>query len=181
MLRLWCGEGTRSAGYRGPPGEVLARNEQFCRDLAGERFFTIIYGILDLPTRRLCYASGGHNPALVLSAGGAVKKLASTGPVLGVLEDASFDECELQLAPHDRLLVYSDGITEASNAAGQQFGIDRIVAAVEGGRSIQDSLDVLMDRVEQWAQPAGLEDDASCLAAETLAIPAKSPPATVVA
>lgn len=161
------------AGYRVvPPGEVLARlNEQFCRDLAGERFFTIIYGILDLPTRRLRYASGGHNPALVLGAGGAVKKLAATGPVLGILEDAAFDECELQLAPTDRLLVYSDGITEAANAAGQPFGVERLIAAVEGTRSIQDSLDMLMHRVEQWAQPAGLQDDVSCLAAETIAIP----------
>jgi sigma-B regulation protein RsbU (phosphoserine phosphatase) len=154
-----------------PPAEVLARlNERFYRDMGGERFFTIIYGVLDLRTQRLCYASGGHNPALVLGANGEAKKLGATGPVLGILEDAEFDECQVQLTPHDRLLVYSDGITEAASATGEQFGIDRLISVVQEPRtrSMQESLDELVRRVEEWSQPAGLQDDVSCLAAQTV-------------
>jgi sigma-B regulation protein RsbU (phosphoserine phosphatase) len=159
-------------GYRVvPPAQVLSRlNEQFCRDLTGEKFFSIIYGVLDLHTHELCYASGGHHPALVLSDNGAVRKLAATGPLVGFWEDAAFDECRIRLAPGDRLLVYSDGVTDAINVAGQQFGIERLISAVQDSAapSMQDSLDALMLQIEEWAHPDGLQDDVSCLAAQAI-------------
>jgi sigma-B regulation protein RsbU (phosphoserine phosphatase) len=154
-----------------PPAEVLARlNERFLQDLEGEKFFTILYGILDLSSHELCYASGGHLPALVLSPGGQVKTLASTGPLVGVIDGATFDECHVRLGPRDRLLVYSDGITEAVNAAGQQFGLERLIEVVQAMPSdtIQESIDSLMRRIEEWAHPLGLRDDVSCLAAEAV-------------
>jgi sigma-B regulation protein RsbU (phosphoserine phosphatase) len=161
-----------SEGYRiVPPAEVLQRlNERFLQDLEGERFFTILYGILDLDSHELCYASGGHPPALVLSPGGQVRQLAATGIPLGVLGDATFDECTIRLQPGDRLLVYSDGITEAANPAGEQFGLERLIAAFQENPAdtIQGALDHLIRRIEQWAQPLGLRDDVSCLAAEAV-------------
>jgi serine phosphatase RsbU (regulator of sigma subunit) len=68
------------------------------------------------------------------------------------------------------LLVYSDGITEAVDAFGQQFGLDRLIRFVQAAKNfpIQESLDDLMHIVKAWSQPTGLQDDASCLAVQTV-------------
>lgn len=159
-------------GYRiVPPCEVLARlNHRFYVDLKGEQFFTIMYGVLNLDTLSLCYASGGHNPSLLLRHDGTVRKLASTGPIVGVFSDAQFEQTEVQMRHLDRLFVYSDGVTEAENSQGEQFGLERLIKLAQQGDtgSVQDTLDVLFRRIEDWTHPAGCQDDVSCLAAEAL-------------
>jgi len=152
-----------------PPAEVLTRlNERFFRDLGGERFFTIMYGVLDLQSHELFYASGGHVPALIVGEISDVKQLASTGPALGYLEEAQFEQCTARLQPSDRLVIYSDGMTEAVNVEDQQFGVERLIQAVQECQALpmQDMLDAVMRRIEGWSQPRGLQDDASCLAAQ---------------
>ncbi len=159
-------------GYRiVPPHEVLTQlNQRFFVDLGGEKFFTMMYGVLNLETQKLCYASGGHNPSLLLSRDGSVKKLGSTGPLLGVFEDAEFEEIELQMMPYDRLLVYSDGLTEAENSQGEPFGLERVIKLAQNSKNgtLQDTLDLVIKSVQDWTQASGLQDDVSCLAAEAV-------------
>ena len=126
-----------------------------------------MYGVLNLKTLTLCYASGGHNPSILLGQDGTVKKLASTGPLVGIFADAQFEQADVKMKHLDRLFVYSDGVTEATNSQGEQFGEVRLIELAQQGivGSVQDTLDILFRRIEDWTHPAGCQDDVSCLAA----------------
>lgn len=97
-----------------------------------EKFATVFYAILDAEQHRLCYANAGHNdPFLFSAATAAPARLTTGGLVLGILPDFSFQEEMLTLAAGDVLLIYSDGVTEAVNAAGEDFGEDRLIDLVQ--------------------------------------------------
>lgn len=154
-----------------PPAEVLSRlNDRFCQDLEEGRFFTMLYGVLHLCTGQLRYASGGHNPALLLGCDGSVRQLESTGPLIGVVDNAVYEQATVQLRPRDRLFVYSDGIIEACDAKGVQFGLERLIELTKRHATapIQTVLDRLVAQVEEWSVPHGLDDDVSCLFAEAV-------------
>jgi sigma-B regulation protein RsbU (phosphoserine phosphatase) len=153
------------------PSEVLTRlNDRFCGDLVDGQFFTMMYGVLDLHTRQFTYASGGHDPALLLSGDGSVRKLGSTGPIVGILDDQIYEQITVDMKPRDRLLVYSDGITDAINSDGDQFGIDRLIEFVRlrSVEPVQTLLDTLVKFVEDWSNPHVIQDDVSCLLAEAV-------------
>jgi sigma-B regulation protein RsbU (phosphoserine phosphatase) len=87
---------------------------------------------------------------------------------IGLRESASYEERVLRLAPGDQLYCYTDGITEAATPAGEQFGRDRLLAALQGCRGVplRGSVSVLLEVVEQWCGGCRLKDDASVLAVE---------------
>ena len=160
-------------GYRVvPPREVLSRLNHVFLDTVDFRFFTMIYGVWDLSTHRLTYASGGHNPAILLSDDGTVKTLGPTGTVIGALAEATFEQADVFMRPLDRLFIYSDGITEAANSDGYGFGLQRLIdfAKAPVAAPIQDIADNLVRHIEDWCEPAGLKDDVSCLVAEATEI-----------
>jgi serine phosphatase RsbU (regulator of sigma subunit) len=100
-------------------------------------FISLFYGILDLDTNRLTYVRAGHEPALLIRAGAAAPELlAASGLALGFDEGPVFDsmleETEIDLLPGDLLSLYTDGITEAANASGEEFGRDRLISALSG-------------------------------------------------
>jgi sigma-B regulation protein RsbU (phosphoserine phosphatase) len=90
------------------------------------RFVTFCFAWLDVRRGSLVYSNAGHNPPLCLRADGSIERLADGGTVMGVFADAVFAQSEVTLAPGDRLLFYTDGITEAPNPAGEEFGEDRL-------------------------------------------------------
>jgi phosphoserine phosphatase RsbU/P len=130
-LRL-CAAGECSAAT------VVRRvNRALHNDMPRGMFISLFYGILDLDTNRLTYVRAGHEPALLIRAGAGVPELlAASGLALGLDDGPVFDsmleETEIDMAPGDLLALYTDGITEASNAAGEEFGRDRLVAALSG-------------------------------------------------
>jgi sigma-B regulation protein RsbU (phosphoserine phosphatase) len=80
----------------------------------------------------MAYANAGHNPPLWFSAaGGSTERLDADGIVLGVLDDIELEEERIDVAPGDVLVFYTDGVTEAMNAADEEFGMGRFQAAVE--------------------------------------------------
>jgi len=83
---------------------------------------------------RLTYCNAGHNPPLVFGTGG-VRRLEAGGPVVGLLEFAPYDQETVQLAKGDTVVIFSDGVSEALNSAGEEFGDDRLQAEVERGGS----------------------------------------------
>ncbi len=92
-----------------------------------DRFVTAFYGVLDLNARRFTYVNAGHNAGLLFRAAtGQFEMLESTGPLLGTLEAAVFKERQVEIRPGDALALYTDGITEAMNAAQDLFGEDRL-------------------------------------------------------
>lgn len=116
------------------PAEVAAElNRRFpLIDEAG-RYCTLLYGILEIGTHRFRYVSAGH-PAPIVAAGDPLPvRPGAGGPPIGVLEDAAWEEAEIQLAPGSRLLLYTDGVSETANASGERFGEERLRAALSEG------------------------------------------------
>jgi len=105
-------------------------NLALCRDNDACMFVTLGIGFLDLQSRQLLYASGGHEPPLLL--GGAPKLLElSGGPALGLTEDADFPLHQLRLEPGQSLMLLSDGVAEANNPDQAEFGFERLLTTCE--------------------------------------------------
>jgi sigma-B regulation protein RsbU (phosphoserine phosphatase) len=104
-------------------------NRLLCRNMASGRFVTFCYARIDAAARRIAYSNAGHNPPLLVHADGTVERLSEGGMVLGVFPDNQYEQAELALRPGDRLLFYTDGITEARNPAGDEYEEDKLAAA----------------------------------------------------
>jgi sigma-B regulation protein RsbU (phosphoserine phosphatase) len=115
------------------PGACLAQtNEMLCAQNPMELFVTVFYCVFDTSTGTLRYANGGHNPPYVRRADGSVEALAGAGGlVLGVMPGVSFPDHTVQLLPGDRLVLYTDGVTEAFNSADEPYGVERLLAEVK--------------------------------------------------
>lgn len=101
-----------------------------------DRFITLFYAHLDGRTRRLRYANAGHNAPIVLHRDGTQKRLQEGGGVLGVFEEQKFDLGTVDLVPGDRLVLFTDGVTEASNHEGEEFGEQRLLSLLEKHRAL---------------------------------------------
>ena len=160
-----------AGGGRGdvtPPAEVAARlNRLFPFDPATEQFATLVYGVLDAATGEFRYVTAGHPGPVHLPAGGQPVTLESRGFPIGLADDAHAERT-VRLAAGDRLYLYSDGLPEAMNPAGEQFGNPRLLAAIDRRRSVPLAAAVaaLQAEVEQWCGAAGPHDDLSIVAAE---------------
>jgi sigma-B regulation protein RsbU (phosphoserine phosphatase) len=98
-------------------------------------FITALAAVLDLRTHVLRLGNAGHEPPLIVPAGGRpIDWLTGSGPLLGAFPSLGLVPCELTLAPGDLVLLYTDGVTDARAASGERFGDDRLIAAVEGAR-----------------------------------------------
>lgn len=121
------------------PAELLHDlNELLHQDLtAADLFITMFYCRFLPQTRRLQYANAGHNPPLLLRAShAACAPLDAEGLVLGVKRDVDFHERSVELAPGDKLLFYTDGITETQNRQGDFFGVERLCNAFRRHRAL---------------------------------------------
>ena len=95
-----------------------------------ERYVTAIITALDPGTGRLSYTNAGHNPGLLLRADGTVQRLEANGLPLGLFPVVEYEKVEITLGPGDLVMLYTDGITEAANPKGDEFGLDRLQAVV---------------------------------------------------
>jgi phosphoserine phosphatase RsbU/P len=109
------------------PDEICARLSRLLyRRTPPERYATAFVGALDPGTGVLRYANAGHNPPLVVRAGGDVEELPATGVPIALLPAADYEAAEVRLAPGDTLLLYTDGIVEAANPEGDEYGAERL-------------------------------------------------------
>jgi len=147
------------------PEIVLAQVETTLRNQLGVgHYVTIFYGVLDLRTRVLHYVNAGHCPPILRRKDGSIESLGPTRPVLGFMLDEDFRSERLNLAAGDRLLLYTDGVSEAANASGEEFGHDRLTGLVAGPQeeSLQQRYAEIMRDVGKHA--AGkFTDDATLL------------------
>lgn len=120
------------------PEDLVARlNAVLCANTAANKFVTLFYALLD--GRHLAYTNAGHNAPMLVNANGRARRLDSGGALLGVFRDWIFQREELDLSPGDRLLLFSDGITEAENPSGEQFGEERLLALVTRHRALDST------------------------------------------
>jgi sigma-B regulation protein RsbU (phosphoserine phosphatase) len=149
------------------PVDVLHElNRRF--ESAGDRHFAISYGLLDSEASLLRLAQAGNpNPLLIESSGG-VRKLTTGGTPVGLWPDIDIDYVEIPFEPGNRLVLYSDGITECTNRAEEEFGDDRVMEFLAAAAN--DPADLMLNRLqrqlEEWRGSTIFCDDLSMLAVE---------------
>jgi len=118
-----------------PLNQLCVRlNSLLRRNIANDRFITFFYAQLDGPTRMLRYVNAGHNPPIVLHQDGTHHRLQEGGVVLGVFPSQTFDVGTMQLERGDRVIFFTDGVTEAGNPQEEEFGDERLVRLLEENR-----------------------------------------------
>jgi sigma-B regulation protein RsbU (phosphoserine phosphatase) len=103
-------------------------NRILCGHIAEGRFISFFYCVADSALGTLTYSNAGHFPPIVVRADGTVERLTAGGAVLGVLADRGYDQDTVAIGRGDRLILYTDGITEARDAEDLEFGEERLVA-----------------------------------------------------
>jgi phosphoserine phosphatase RsbU/P len=155
------------AGEDAPLADLVSRlNRYACaHSLSGQRFTTAILGQYDTATRRLVYVNAGHNAPVLRRANGSLEKLEVGGLPLGIEASVTFETAEVQLQSGDALILYTDGVVEAFNAAGEEFGNPRWFATVSAlpPGTAQDSLRYLMGKVDEFVGATRQSDDITCL------------------
>jgi sigma-B regulation protein RsbU (phosphoserine phosphatase) len=123
-----------SAGFRGE--EMIAKlNQHLCANFPSNRLVTFFYGELETGSGSLRYVNAGHNPPFLFGGGAPAARLGATGMALGVVPDTPYDAMSVTLDPGDRLVSYTDGITEAANPADEEYGDVRLEAYLRSGGS----------------------------------------------
>jgi PAS domain S-box-containing protein len=128
------------------PKECLERaNKLLFRSTDSRTFVSLFYAVLDTQKHTLCYANAGHKMPIFLTGNGKLVPLRTRGIALGMKDDVSYIEEEIYVNPGDRLLIYSDGISEAMNPRMEEFGDDALGEIVQ--RSSDDTASALIDRI----------------------------------
>jgi sigma-B regulation protein RsbU (phosphoserine phosphatase) len=161
-----------TAGKRSHPGAVLAElNNELCRDNDTGMFVTLFYGILHLRTGKLEYGSGGHNPPYVLSQNGAAEALEQTGGMaLGILEGVTYRTKQITLQAGEGLFLYTDGVTEAMDSAGNLFSERRLQEFLQRAPKLSPTelIQNVVSEVKRFSCGAEQSDDITALAIQYL-------------
>jgi sigma-B regulation protein RsbU (phosphoserine phosphatase) len=117
------------------PASVCSKLNTFlCGNVAPGKFITFFYAVLDANERTLSYENAGHSPGLLLRSSGQVEVLKGDGAVLGLLPEWSYKGSVVRLDAGDRLLLFTDGVTEAANRQEEEFGEERLIQAARRNR-----------------------------------------------
>ena len=162
MLRTLVDEGLSG-------GRLIERlNVQVAKHSPASRFITFFYGLYDPATGRLQFVNAGHLPPIILRASGSFERVTGetgSGLALGMFDEARYDTNEVTIGPGEVLVLYTDGITEAENAAGRAFdesGLETVLATSSSSDPLQIGR-AIVDAVEQYAADARLADDLTAL------------------
>jgi len=150
------------ANHSESPGKVMSRVHDLLIEIASSRgmFVTAFYAVIDTQSGRMRYARAGHDPPLHYRQG-EVHTLPGNGRFLGLFEGLSIEERELQLLPGDSLVLFSDGVTDALNVDGEQFGVERVRCIVQehAGSGAQTLCDAIYQQVLHFQGTASQFDD----------------------
>ncbi len=161
----------------GPAQAVAAANDDLRRDLDRETFLTVSYAVLDAAAGTLRYVRAGHNhPLMVGPDPGQWREIKSGGTSIGVTHGEQFrsllQEVSLDILPGQVFVQFTDGIVEAHDKAGEEFGVERFVGYLEkharAGRSVAQALESLPAELEAWTGTAEQEDDITALTVRRL-------------
>ena len=149
------------------PGLVLASVNDFLEQNNSEQLFvTVFYGVLDERTGRFVYANGGHNPPILVNSDGANPLPTTGGIALGMFDGLDYADAYVDMEPGARLVLFSDGVTEAFNNSDEAFGDNRLLdttrALPEEQGPDQDVTDIVT-AVDEFAGEAPQFDDITCV------------------
>ena len=149
------------------PGSVCTSvNRLLCRNMASGRFVTFCYARIDIAAGKLTYANAGHNPPLLIRANGTIDQLAPGGTVLGVFAESTYEQGDFAIRAGDRLVFYTDGITEGRNAGGDELGEEGLAASASAHRALgADAMLAAMLRDVEAFNGGTYEDDATLIVA----------------
>jgi phosphoserine phosphatase RsbU/P len=157
--------------HTSPAGMITEANEIISTRSKSGMFVTLFYGVLDPGTRTLAFINAGHNPPLHFRAGKeTAEELFASGPALGITDTGRFREYRVPLAAGDIILLYTDGISEALNPDGEEFGISRLADTVreQGLGTPQEIVDAVVSRVTAFAGSEPQADDITILVVKVL-------------
>ena len=155
--------------WRDPVRVVAELNRRFqAEDDDDASYFTIVYGVLDLPSGDVVLTQAGHPPPLLVRRDGSVSTIGEGGFVVGLFMDVEYEAVRLRLSPGERLWLYSDGVVECPSRRDELFTEERLVEfATDTCRLPLDaSLQALEQRLRQWSEGPAFEDDVSVLVIE---------------
>jgi phosphoserine phosphatase RsbU/P len=149
------------------PGEAIrVLNQRFPSQ--DDRYFTMIYGLFDSNSSTLSLAQAGHPSPIFISRTGQIKLLGTGGMPVGLVPEIDFDCFDIHAGPGDKLLLYSDGVTESTDIYGQAFGERRLLAYLEqrATQPLDELLGGLLAEIKAWRAIPQFADDVSLLAIE---------------
>jgi serine phosphatase RsbU (regulator of sigma subunit) len=142
--------------------EAIRRiNRTVCQNVPDNRYVTFFMARLDPPSGKLTYVNAGHNPPLLVRGRGSLDTLEAGGTVLGMFDSIPYEEGTVELGPGDTLLVFSDGVTETFNTAGEEFGEKRLVEIASRGRGLDAPTlqSEILRELDRFAAGAKAADD----------------------
>jgi sigma-B regulation protein RsbU (phosphoserine phosphatase) len=151
-------------GYA-PNISMAKANFLLWESIEDRQFVTAFYGVLDATNKTLAYANAGHNPPLLLDEDGRVRFIERGGLPLGMFRDTRYYEYYLPIEAGQVLVLYTDGIVEATNAAGEEYGRDRLAAKVLAGRALTAKALIKFIHADMmdWTEGRGAGDDVTFL------------------
>ena len=149
------------------PGLVLASVNDFLEQNNSEQLFvTVFYGVLDERTGRFVYANGGHNPPILVDSAGATPLETTGGVALGMFDGLDYADAHVDMEPGARLVLFSDGVTEAFNDDEEAFGDDRLLdttRALPGEQGPDQDVTDIVTAVDEFTGEAPQFDDITCV------------------
>ncbi len=142
-----------SLGTSPEPDKIVALiNRHICSTTDTSRFATLFIGIVDPATRTLAYVNAGHNPPFLFRTTGICEELGATGIPVGFVTEAVYEAVTTRLEPGDRLMILSDGITEAFNASEEMYGEDRVkdLVCAQVWIASDDLVNAILVAVDEW-------------------------------
>ena len=132
----------------------------FYDSTAANHYATLFFGLYDESTRTLRYANCGHLPPIVRRAGGAIERLTVTGPVVGLFETWKCETRCVQLEPDDLLVIFTDGVTDATAPNGEEFGEQRLAEVIADHHDLpaRALLQEIVDDVKRYGGPEQFDD-----------------------
>ncbi|MBR5749141.1 MAG: SpoIIE family protein phosphatase [Prevotella sp.] len=152
-----------SAHENNPARIMQTINETSCERNESNIFVTLFIGVLDLPTGHLRYCNAGHNKPVIISNEASELQVKANLPV-GLFEDHKYVMEEMMLGDRAMLFLYTDGLSEAMNLSRKQFGLDRLMAVLQGQEHPQDLVTQMKNEVEAFCRGAEQSDDLTMLA-----------------
>lgn len=159
---------TSLASEHPSPADVSTRlNDVLYSNIPLHKFVTAFYGVVNTQTRTLAFTNAGHNPPLLMRRNGDFVRLEAGGSVLGAFSGTRFVEDQVELHDGDRLILFTDGLTEAVDASNDQFGEQRLIELLRDhrDRSAEDLKEILFDAVEEFCGNT-FRDDAALMVVE---------------